>query len=139
LNERGIADWTTCTDEVLALLGPGVTGFPGDFPAEPGEVEASRVPAQSVHLGRLQAALIRLEQVHGTVVGKDVDPVSQLTLSASALERLAKYVANILVDEHDTAAGSKRERKLEKVVEVLQKQAWELTFLHDELLHQSNG
>ncbi|GHA46283.1 hypothetical protein GCM10010329_81060 [Streptomyces spiroverticillatus] len=26
--------------------------------------------------------------------------------------------------------------KLEKVVEVLQEQAWELTFLHDELLHQ---
>ncbi|MFE2880825.1 hypothetical protein ACFXG6_25525 [Streptomyces roseus] len=65
--------------------------------------------------------------MHGTIVGKDVHPISQLTLSATALERLTKYVGNITVDQHGTAAGAKRERKLEKIVDVLRQQAWELT------------
>ncbi|MER7579549.1 hypothetical protein [Kitasatospora sp. NPDC097691] len=37
------------------------------------------------------------------------------------------------VDEFETAAGAKRDKKLAKIVEALQEQAWELAVLGDEM------
>lgn len=127
LDDAGTAQARDCTDEILSLLGPAVQGFPG----APGVV----VGPQSTQMGLLHSALIRLDQVHGTVVAKDLDPASQMALSTAALERLTKYIAAIIVDD-ETKEGAKRERELERVVEALQKQATELMLLGDQVRHR---
>lgn len=123
-----------CTEEVVGLLGPGVLGFPGDTVPAPGQ--APGLAAQSVYLGRLHAALIRLDQVHGTIVDQDVNAAGQLILATTALERLTKYIASIDLDD-DTSAGAQRARKLEQVVEGLKQQSMQLLFLADETHAQS--
>ncbi|OIV39349.1 hypothetical protein BIV57_00440 [Mangrovactinospora gilvigrisea] len=128
-DERGVSDVWECTEDVVELLGPGVLGFPGD--AAPGPGREPGPAAQSVYLGRLHAALLRLDQVHGTVVPKDVEPADQMTLATTALERLTKYIANIVLDD-DTGGGAERERRLARVVDGLQQQAMQLMFLADE-------
>ncbi|MFB6807642.1 hypothetical protein [Streptomyces sp. NPDC056387] len=134
LNAEGIAEDHTCTEEILDLLGPSVLGFPGDTPPGPAGDELVRVPSQSLYMARMQAAALRLKQSGiGTVVDRDLDSASRLGLGASALERLADFLANALVDNESTEPGDKRERKLEEIVTVLKAQAWELTAFSEQL------
>lgn len=146
LDEKGTAHSHTCTSEVLDALGPSVLGFPGDTPPASAEVGAVVVPPQSAQMARVLAALLRLSEDrvierrqdgyptrHGPVTEADLGPLSHLTLSVSALERLAQFLGEADVDEFETAAGAQRDKKLGKVVATLQKQAWELSFLADEM------
>ncbi|MEF2529427.1 MULTISPECIES: hypothetical protein [Streptomyces] len=134
LDGDGHAHAHRCTEEILDLLGTSVLGFPGDALSDAPEEGSRAVPAQSVQMARLVAAALRLEQHrHGTVMDQDLTSVSQLRLGIAGLERLGKFLAETVVDENDTPAGEKRERKLAKIAEVLHEQAWELTYLCDEL------
>ncbi|MEU9418378.1 hypothetical protein [Streptomyces sp. NPDC048272] len=134
LNTEGIAEDHTCTEEILDLLGPSVLGFPGDTPSGPGGDEVVQVPSQSVYMARVQAATLRLKQSGiGTVVDRDLDSASRLGLGASALERLADFLASALVDDEATEPGDKREQKLEQIVATLKAQAWELTTFFEQL------
>ncbi|MEU1628260.1 hypothetical protein ABZ746_23605 [Streptomyces sp. NPDC020096] len=138
LDEAGVARTQTCTDEIIKLLGPGVLGFPGDEAATDGAV--TTVMPQSVQMARMQAAALRLKQSgHGTVVGRDLDAASQLSLGTGVLERLADFLANALVEDEGTEPGDARERKLEKIVATLKAQAWELVALADELESESRA
>ncbi|MEU9031452.1 hypothetical protein AB0D46_28840 [Streptomyces sp. NPDC048383] len=134
LNAEGIAETHTCTEEILDLLGPSMLGFPGDTPPGPAGDEVVRVPSQSMYMARVQAATLRLKQSGiGTVVDRDLDSASRLGLGASALERLADFLANALVDDEATEPGDKREQKLEEIVTALKSQVWELMTFSDQL------
>ncbi|MEU1824147.1 hypothetical protein ABZ502_17185 [Streptomyces abikoensis] len=88
----------------------------------------------------IQAAALRLKQsTHSAIVARDIDAASQLSLGTSALERLADFLANALIEDEGTKAGDARERKLEKIVETLKAQAWELVALSDELESESRA
>lgn len=149
LDEKGIARPKRCSEEILELLGAGVVGFPGDAPPGPADADAPVVPPQSVQLTRLVAASLRLTQTrvterrpngyptkHGPVAGRDLDAISQLRLTAPVLNHLSHFIGEIVVDQDGTAAGAKREKKLVKALEALQKQAWALTELCDELVNE---
>ncbi|MCP3822090.1 hypothetical protein NLX86_29585 [Streptomyces sp. A3M-1-3] len=149
LDEKGIARPKRCTEEILKLLGASVVGFPGDAPPGPADAEAPVVGPQSVHLARLVAASLRLTQTrvterrpngyptkNGPVAEPDLDAISQLRLTAPVLNHLSHFVGGIVADRDGTAAGAKREKKLARVVEALQKQAWALTELCDELVNE---
>ncbi|MFI5753187.1 hypothetical protein ACIBBE_47010 [Streptomyces sp. NPDC051644] len=149
LDERGIARPKRCTEEILELLGASVVGFPGDAPSGPADADAPVVPPQSVHLTRLVAASLRLTQnrvterrpngyptKHGSVAGRDLDAISQLRLTAPVLNHLSHFIGEIVIDRDSTAAGAKREKKLVRVIDALQKQAWALTELCDELVNE---
>ncbi|MCW2903051.1 MAG: hypothetical protein JWO67_5316 [Streptosporangiaceae bacterium] len=73
---------------------------------------------------------------HGPVAELDLDAISQLRLTAPALNHLAHFIGGIVADRDGTATGARREKKLAKVVEALQKHAWELTELCDELVNE---
>ncbi|MEU2086754.1 hypothetical protein ABZ569_33405 [Streptomyces albus] len=146
LDAEDTAHWQPCTSEVLDALGPQVLGFPGDIPPASAEVGAVAPPPQSVQMARVLAALLRLSEDrvierrqdgwptrHGPVTEADLEPLSHLKLSISALERLTRFLGEADVDEFETAAGAKRDKKLGKIVETLQEQAWELSFLADEM------
>ncbi|MCY0945681.1 hypothetical protein [Streptomyces antarcticus] len=152
LDEKGIARPKRCTEEILKLLGAGVVGFPGDAPPGPADADTPVVPPQSVHLARLVAASLRLTQTRvterrpngyptkdGPVAERDLDPISQLRLTAPALNHFSHFIGEIVFDRDGTAAGAKREKRLEKVVESLQKQAWVLTELCDELVNEERA
>ncbi|MER5570467.1 hypothetical protein ABT083_30410 [Streptomyces goshikiensis] len=62
---------------------------------------------------------------------RDLDAASRLGLGASALERLADFLAHALVDDEATEPGDKREQKLEEIVTALKFQAWELMAFSD--------
>jgi len=146
LAEKGTACIQPCTEEVLDLLGASVLGFPGDAPPGPAEAGAAVVPPQSVHAARALAALLRLTETrtgeprkdglprHEPVAEADLEPLSHLKLGVAALEHLAWFLREADVDEHESRAGTKREKKLEKITETLHQQAWELTFLADEMV-----
>lgn len=149
LDEKGIARPKRCTEEILKLLGASVVGFPGDAPPGPVDAEASVVGPQSVQMARLVAASLRLTQTRtterrpngyptksGPVAGRDLDAISQLRLTAPVLNHLSHFIGEIVVDRDGTASGAKREKKLVKVMEALQKHAWELTKLCDELVNE---
>ncbi|MFF1715765.1 hypothetical protein [Streptomyces sp. NPDC058268] len=149
LDAKGIARPKRCTEEILKLLGASVVGFPGDAPPGPADAEAPLVGPQSVQLARLVAASLRLTQTRtterrpdgyptkdGPVAGRDLDAISQLRLTAPVLNHLSHFIGEIVVDPGGTAAGANREKKLVKVLEALQKQAWALTELCDELVNE---
>lgn len=62
-----------------------------------------------------------------------MDRSSQVSLSLMGLEHLAHFISEIVVDEHRTTAGAKREKKLAQITEVLHLQAQELRYLCDDL------
>lgn len=149
LDEKGVARPKDCTKEILRLLGASVVGFPGDAPPGPADAGAPVVGPQSVQLARLVAASLRLTQTrvterlpngyptkNGPVAERDLDAISQLRLTSPVLNHLSHFVAEIVLDAHGTAAGAKREKKLERIVEALQRQAWELALLCDELVNE---
>ncbi|MDX3224488.1 hypothetical protein [Streptomyces sp. ME19-01-6] len=149
LDDRGIARPERCTEQILKLLGVGVVGFPGDAPPGPADAGTPVVPPQSVQMARLVAASLRLAQTrtterrpdgyptrNGPVATPDLDPISQLRLTAPVLDHLSHFIGEIVVDRDGTAAGAKREKRLEKIVESLRKQAWALTELCDELVSE---
>lgn len=146
LDEKGTARPKQCTEEILKLLGASVVGFPGDAPPGPADADAPLVPPQSVQVARLVAASLRLTQRRtierrpdgiptksGPAAERDLDPISQLRLTAPVLNHLSHFIGEIVVDRDGTAAGAEREKRLAKVSEALQKQAWELSQLCDEL------
>lgn len=134
LNMEGIAEIHPCTEEILNLLGPSVLGFPGDTPPGPAGEEVVELPSQSVYMARVQAATLRLRQSGlGTIVDRDLDAASRLGLGASALERLADFLAGALVDDEATEPGDEREQKLEEIVAALKSQVWELVAFSDQL------
>ncbi|MEU2769866.1 hypothetical protein ABZ628_24375 [Streptomyces diastaticus] len=146
LDEKGTAHSHTCTREVLDALGPSVLGFPGDTPPAAAEVGAAVVPPQSVHVARILAALLRLTDTRvierrpdgyptrkAPVTEADLSPLSHVKLGVAALQGLSHFLGEADVDEFETAAGSKRDKKLAKIVETLQEQAWELAVLGDEM------
>ncbi|WNI20135.1 hypothetical protein [Actinacidiphila sp. ITFR-21] len=146
LDEKGTAHSHSCTGEVLDALGPSVLGFPGDTPPTASEVGAAVVPTQSVHVARILAALLRLTDTrvierrpdgyptrHAPVTEADLRPLSHVKLGATALQGLAHFLGGANVNEFETAAGAKRDKKLAKIVERLQEQAWELAVLGDEM------
>ncbi|GAB2891517.1 hypothetical protein [Streptomyces mayteni] len=149
LDDKGVARPRRCTAQVLRLLGASVVGFPGDAPPGPTDATAPIVPPQSVHLARLTAAALRLTQSRATerqpngyptqrgpVAEPDLDAISQLRITAPVLQHLAHFIATFVVDHDGTAAGAKREKKLERIIDALNKQAWALTELCDDLVDE---
>ncbi|MFI2790804.1 hypothetical protein [Kitasatospora sp. NPDC018614] len=135
-----------CTEQILDLLGPGVLGYPGDTPPAHAGVGAAAVPPQSTHIARALAALLRLNESRvlevrpddyptctGPVAEKDLAPLSHLKLGTEALRHLASFLAKTNTDPQQSAAVTKRERKLGKIIDNLQEQAWQLGLLADEL------
>ncbi|WP_149563206.1 hypothetical protein [Streptomyces cacaoi] len=147
LNAQDTAHWHPCTREVLDLLGPSALGFPGDIPPVSAEVGAAAVAPQSAQMARVLAALLQLNENrvierrpdgyptrHGPVTERDLPPFSHLQLGTEALRRLTSFLGEANVNAFETTAGSKRDKKLGKIVETLQEQTWELTRLADEML-----
>ncbi|MEU9943406.1 hypothetical protein [Streptomyces lavendulae] len=62
-----------------------------------------------------------------------LSPLSHVKLGVAALRGLLHFLGKADVDEFETTAGGKRDTKLAKIVETLQKQAWELAVLGDEM------
>ncbi|MEU2561843.1 hypothetical protein ABZ626_21275 [Streptomyces longispororuber] len=151
LDEKGISRPKRCTEKILELLGAGIVGFPRDAPPGPADAEAPVVGPQSVQMARLVEASLRLTQTRtterrpngyptksGPVAGRDLDAISQLRLTAPVLNHLSHFIGEIVVDRNGTTAGTKRDKRLEKTVEALQKQAWPLTELCDELASEEH-
>lgn len=147
LDSRGVARPHQCTAEVLDLLGPGVTGYPGDNAPGPVNTDLPVVPAQSVQLMRLLAAALRLTQhrtlerhdngypaAHERVTQKDLDSISHLRLTGAALNHLANFIAEINVNTDGTVAGAKRDKTLRKIIRSLHERTWALSELCDELI-----
>jgi hypothetical protein len=144
LDAEGVAHARRCTRQVLDALGPSVLGFPGDIPPGAAGVGAAVVGPQSAQMARVLAALLRLTEKrvvqrrpdgypigYGPVAEPDLDPLSHVQLCAAALSRLESFLGRADVDEFDTAAGAKRDKKLGRIVEALQKQVGELRQLGD--------
>ncbi|MFI9723944.1 hypothetical protein ACIHFE_30575 [Streptomyces sp. NPDC052396] len=149
LDEKGVARPKRCTEEILKLLGAGVVGFPGDAPPGPADAGASVVAPESVQLARLVAAVLRLTQTkvterrpngyptkHGPVAERDLDALSRLRLISPVLNHLSHFIGEVVLDPYETRAGAKREKKLERVIETLQEQAWQLQELFDDLVNE---
>ncbi|MGW0664602.1 hypothetical protein [Streptodolium elevatio] len=145
LDERGIAQDHRVTRRLLDLLGAQLLGFPGDTPPKPVDVAAD-VPPQSVHLARIVAAGLRLEQdrvterepngyplAHGPVAAVDVDAVAQLRLALSAVQHLAHFVDGIDLGDDGTRAGGRRRKMKDRAVEALHRQVSELDAVCREL------
>ncbi|MEU8138201.1 hypothetical protein [Streptodolium elevatio] len=138
LDEHGIAHDHQVTRQLLDLLGAQLLGFPGDNLPKPVDT-ATDVPPQSVHLARMVAAGLRLDQdrvtqrrpngypiAHGPVAAADVDAVTALRLALSAIQHLAHFVDGIDLGAHGTRASARRHKTKDRVFEALVDQVSEL-------------
>lgn len=152
LNATGTAESDNCTRQVLEALGPSVLGFPGDIPPSTAQVGTAFAPPQSVHMARILAALLQLNETrvierrpdgyptrNGPVTDADLEPLSHVQLCAAALRGLAQHLGNADVDEFETPAGAERNKQLGKIVETLFSQTDELTSLTDEMADEHGG
>ncbi len=131
LDDRSVAHGRTCTSQIVDMLGPRILGFPGDSLPGPVDLAVPAVAPQSVQMARLLAAALRLGQVHGTFIDRDLDQADALVCGHTVLAHFADFLANVDIDDDSTTAD--HGRKLERIVTTLKEQAWELLYLHDEI------
>ncbi len=67
------------------------------------------------------------------VTESDLSPHSHVKLCVAALQGMSHFLGGADVDEFETKAGAKRDKKLAKIVETLQEQACELSLLGEEM------